>query len=199
MGKSRTISNLPNVTTNSLTEKLVLVDADLIRVSDSAASFAEKKTPWSNIKSVLKTYFDTLYMALTGNQTIAGVKTFSSSPIVPTPTTTGQSTPKDYVDGVAYGINQQYVDMTASRALSTDYTNTTGKTIQVKFKSVDFTNGVKSATATITYPDTTSVTFPIAKVSTSATVVLFGTFEVSPAAVYSIDSDLAILSWWELR
>ena len=33
-----------------------------------------------------------------GNQTIAGIKTFSSSPIVPIPTTGAQSANKDYVD-----------------------------------------------------------------------------------------------------
>ena len=38
---------------------------------------------------------------LTGNQTIAGIKTFSSSPIVPTPTTSTQVATKGYVDGVA--------------------------------------------------------------------------------------------------
>ncbi len=35
---------------------------------------------------------------LTGDQTIAGVKTFSSSPVVPTPTTDYQSATKKYVD-----------------------------------------------------------------------------------------------------
>ena len=38
------------------------------------------------------------YVATTGNQTIAGVKTFSSSPIVPTPTTGTQAANKDYAD-----------------------------------------------------------------------------------------------------
>jgi hypothetical protein len=39
------------------------------------------------------------YVALTGNQTVAGVKTFSSSPVVPlTPTTTTQAASKGYVD-----------------------------------------------------------------------------------------------------
>jgi len=37
-------------------------------------------------------------VSLTGNQTIAGVKTFSSSPIVPTPTTSTQAAPKSYAD-----------------------------------------------------------------------------------------------------
>lgn len=38
------------------------------------------------------------YVELTGNQTIAGIKTFSSSPIVPTPTTATQAANKSYVD-----------------------------------------------------------------------------------------------------
>lgn len=33
-----------------------------------------------------------------GDETIAGVKTFSSSPLVPTPTTSGQAASKGYVD-----------------------------------------------------------------------------------------------------
>jgi hypothetical protein len=44
---------------------------------------------------------DSRYIRLTADQTIAGVKTFSSSPIVPTPTTTTQAANKGYVDGVA--------------------------------------------------------------------------------------------------
>lgn len=48
----------------------------------------------------------------TGNETIAGVKTFSSSPIVPTPTTNFQASTKKYVDDeVSSAIGQ----------LSTDY------------------------------------------------------------------------------
>lgn len=38
---------------------------------------------------------------LTGNQTVAGVKTFSSSPVAPTPTTDFQVATKEYVDGSA--------------------------------------------------------------------------------------------------
>lgn len=37
----------------------------------------------------------------TGAETVAGVKTFSSSPVIPTPTTSTQAAPKGYVDGVA--------------------------------------------------------------------------------------------------
>ena len=58
---------------------------------------------------------------LEGNQTIAGVKTFSSSPIVPTPTTGTQVANKNYVDTkqskveVAYNANSSsYVPNTLS-------------------------------------------------------------------------------------
>jgi hypothetical protein len=37
---------------------------------------------------------------LTTAQTVAGIKTFSASPIVPTPTTAGQASTKGYVDGL---------------------------------------------------------------------------------------------------
>jgi hypothetical protein len=80
----RTIINVANgadVTGTAITAlatKTTPVDADAVVITDSAASDAPKRTLWSNIKATLKTYFDTLYVALTGDQTVAGVKTFSS-------------------------------------------------------------------------------------------------------------------------
>ena len=47
---------------------------------------------------------------LTGDQTIAGVKTFSSSPIVPTPTTDYQASTKEYVDTYVDTYVSTYVD-----------------------------------------------------------------------------------------
>jgi hypothetical protein len=41
------------------------------------------------------------FVATTGNQTVAGIKTFSSSPIVPTPGSGTQAANKSYVDSVA--------------------------------------------------------------------------------------------------
>lgn len=41
----------------------------------------------------------------TGNETVAGVKTFSSSPVVPTPTLSTQAVNKDYTD-TALGLKQ---------------------------------------------------------------------------------------------
>jgi len=58
---------------------------------------------------------------LTGDQTVAGVKTFSSSPIVPTPTTDYQASTKKYVDGKfptssISGVFGAWVDKSASYA-----------------------------------------------------------------------------------
>lgn len=49
---------------NSATAKTTPVDADLVPISDSAASWILKKVTWANVKATLKTYFDTLYAAL---------------------------------------------------------------------------------------------------------------------------------------
>ncbi|HAC70117.1 MAG TPA: hypothetical protein DCF41_00180 [Arcobacter skirrowii] len=49
------------------------------------------------------TVSDSTAVKLTGNQTVAGIKTFSSSPIVPTPTTGTQVANKAYVDSPSGG------------------------------------------------------------------------------------------------
>ena len=51
------------------------------------------------------TISNTTAVNLTGNQTIDGVKTFSSSPTVPTPTTDFQAVTKQYVDSKSLNIN----------------------------------------------------------------------------------------------
>jgi hypothetical protein len=44
---------------------------------------------------------DSTVVKLSGNQTVSGVKTFASSPIVPTPSSASEAATKDYVDTVA--------------------------------------------------------------------------------------------------
>jgi len=50
---------------SDLTAHTSLIDTDVVPVVDATAS-ATKKTTWANIKSVLKTYNDTLYAAVLG-------------------------------------------------------------------------------------------------------------------------------------
>ena len=103
-----TIISSFGVMISTLTAKTTPVDADIFTFGDSAATNASKKLTWANIKATLKTYFDVSYVALTGNQTIAGVKTFTSSPVVPTPTTSGNVITMDNIIqktavGLGYG------------------------------------------------------------------------------------------------
>ena len=44
--------------------KITPVDADVIPILDSAASWAAKKLSWANIKAAIKSYLDTLYSAV---------------------------------------------------------------------------------------------------------------------------------------
>jgi len=80
----------------------------------------------------------------TGNETISGIKTFSSFPITPSsaPTTDYQVANKKYVDGNSgislatangfdLGVGQTWQDVTASRSNNVTYTNTTGRPILV--------------------------------------------------------------------
>lgn len=67
---------------HNATAKSPMVSADEMPLWDSITEQLRKIT-WGNILLSIKTYTDALYVALTGNQTIAGVKTFSSDPIIP--------------------------------------------------------------------------------------------------------------------
>jgi hypothetical protein len=79
------------------TAKTPMVSDDEIPLWDSITKQLRKIT-WANVLLSIATWADAKYVALTGTQTVAGVKTFSSSPIVPTPTTDYQASTKKYVD-----------------------------------------------------------------------------------------------------
>lgn len=101
---------------------------DAIELDDGSTS---KWTLLSAVRTLFKTTYDTLYVALLGDQTVAGVKTFSSSPIVPTPTTDMQASTKKYVtDNAVFLTGDQSVagvktfasfPITPSSAPTTDY------------------------------------------------------------------------------
>lgn len=57
-------------------EKTTIADNDKIGISDSENSNNSKYWKFSTVKSVLKTYFDSLYLDILSNQTVSGVKTF---------------------------------------------------------------------------------------------------------------------------
>ena len=113
------------------------------------------KLSTSSVSSYVQTLFDDTSasaarttlgaVGLTGDETVAGVKTFSSPPIAPTPTT-GDNTTKvattafvkttadasaAAVEAKVPGIGQTWQDVKASRAIGTTYTNSTAKPIMV--------------------------------------------------------------------
>lgn len=60
------IPSITNCYQTTDTEETALANADYVPFYDISAS-AKRKTSWSNIKSVLKTYFDTLYSKVVAN------------------------------------------------------------------------------------------------------------------------------------
>lgn len=72
------------VTLSDLTPASSLADTDLLLVRQGTS---DKSTTGA----LLKTFSETQSVKLTGDQTVAGVKTFSSSPLVPNATTSQQA------------------------------------------------------------------------------------------------------------
>ena len=104
------------------------------------------------------THDATKIVKMTGNQTIAGVKTFSSSPIVPTPTTDMQAATKLYVD-------------TTVSVTPTSTTTFTNKRITKRITTI-----TSHATPTINTDDCDAVTITAqAEAITSMTTNLSGT------------------------
>ena len=60
------------------TEKTTPVDADMVPITDSAASHILKKVSWANIKATIKTYTDTLYSNLAHTHVTADIADISS-------------------------------------------------------------------------------------------------------------------------
>jgi hypothetical protein len=84
---------------------------------------------------------DTAVVHLTGDESVAGVKTFSASPIVPTPTTSTQAATKAYVDGTVAGL-------TIAALKTTDYTAAAGELVPVDTTSGPVTITLPAAPAT---------------------------------------------------
>lgn len=106
------------------TPKTALVDADTLPVTDSEASSALKKTTWSNIKSLLKTYFDTLY-----NPKLTEV--FGE---VPTGTVNGSNVTFTIAHLVISGTERIYKNGYRLKAASdADYTISYGATTTITF------------------------------------------------------------------
>ena len=142
---------------------------------------------------------DTAVVHLTGAETVAGVKTFSSSPVVPTPASTDNSTKAAstaYARAIDLGVDQTWQDVktTPGRVAGTTYTNSTGKPIQVAITCT----GTQSQNATLVVG---GVNVMQTGIGTSNVAWLGNVSGVVPiGATYSLVVVGATLSLWtELR
>lgn len=114
--------------------------------------------PEIDSQAATKEYVDdqqALDVKLTGNQTIAGVKAFSSSPTMPTPTTSTQGAPKGYVDGLFSQANWTPTDasgagLTFTQVLQAKYTKV-GRIVHMCF-DISWPTTTNGSYAMVTLP-----------------------------------------------
>ena len=90
-------------------------------LSLSSNTFSLNSATQSTLATVSGKADDSAVVKLTGAQSVAGVKTFSDSPIVPTPTTDYQVATKKYVDDNAGGSGGAWTTLAAADFGSTGY------------------------------------------------------------------------------
>ena len=129
----------------------VVTDGNAIYIS-IASSINEQPSitasNWNKFSTIAE--LNDLYVSLIGDQTIAGVKTFNSSPIVPTATTGTQAINLNQINTIV--PQRSYVDETSSRVAGNSYTNTNGYDIDVIIKVA-----VTAGTSNRTYINTFTV------------------------------------------
>ena len=114
-----------NYKTDSLDSKILNRDGSNYKTDSLDSKIANR-----DLSNVSDASINSKAVGLTGNQTIAGVKNFSVSPIVPDATTTAQAINKGQLDEDSF---RKYHNFTGSRAFNTNYTNSTGYNMGVRF------------------------------------------------------------------
>ena len=94
------IPTAPTATVGTDTTQLATTAFVKAEVASEAYSKAELNAGQLDSRYYTQTQVDGTVVKLTGDQTIEDVKTFMSSPIVPTPTAVNQAVNKQYVDNI---------------------------------------------------------------------------------------------------
>ena len=99
------IPTAPTATVGTDTTQLATTAFVKAEVASEAYSKAELNAGQLDSRYYTQTQLDSTVVKLTGDQTIEDVKTFMSSPIVPTPTAVNQAVNKQYVDNMVISPN----------------------------------------------------------------------------------------------
>lgn len=126
------ISNNPD-----LFNKLTAKDND----EEVTGSWQFPETPTHNQNPVTKAHFDDNAVQLTGDQTVAGVKTFSSSPIIPDATEDDEAASKGQTEAYADALDAENVKLTGDQTVA----------------------GVKTFSSSPVVPDATAANHPYTK------------------------------------
>lgn len=108
---------------------------------------------------------------------------------------------KGYADSVAIGVGQVWTDVSGSRVIATNYTNTTGRPIQVSVR-MTLTATTGSGSATLTIAGTTVATVTVGESNGASWNAMPQTLSaIIPAgAVYAVTgTNASIQGWSELR
>jgi len=144
------------------TSKTTPVDADVLPLSDSAASNVLKKLTWANLKATLKTYFDTLYTTTAAvAATLASYATTASLSVYATLTGAETLTNKTLTSPVVTGLTLNDASIVFEGATADAYETT----LTVTDPTADRTITFKDASGTVAF---TSDIVPAALVGCTA-------------------------------
>lgn len=159
MAKNLNPSNYANKATPVVADNIPLIDSDANNaIKTVLLSSLPVSTPAQTALDLKAN--DSVVVKLTGDQTVAGIKTFSSSPIVPTPTTSYQAATKKYVDDLVVASGGG--DMLSTNNLS-DVANAATAFSNIKQSATESATGVvelATTSETTTGTDTTRAVTP---------------------------------------
>jgi hypothetical protein len=164
-----TIPSIANCYQTGDTAETDLADGDYVPFYDTSVT-AKRKTLWSNVKSVLKTYFDTLYTNTVAN---------------PTGTTTRVLTSLG-INGTKYTIQGGVNDVSINTTGTASGTSTCQQQLTVDGESTDISGSKYMETSTYTTPSTGIRRFTFtgdAIQSTSVFDFYCDVFNVAPIAI----------------
>lgn len=116
------------ITSANLTHDRVLISNSNGKVAASSTTNTTELGYLAGVTSAIQSQInskanDSDVVKLSGNQTVAGTKTFSTSPILPTPVSTDNST-KGATTAFVKSVTQGFPDWTARVSITPDYTFT---------------------------------------------------------------------------